>query len=69
MLYFKAGISSGHLELRPEQVEQIFQPIVEGVISLLAGQVNNIRGQGLPIAAILLVGGFGTFAACVSIDS
>jgi hypothetical protein len=54
-----AGLDSGFLVMSAEQVREIFEPVVEEVISLVEGQVQSIRHKGGSVCGIVLVGGFG----------
>lgn len=50
------GISRGRFALKASDLQKIFEPVVLEVIKLAKEQ---IAASGLPIRAILLVGGFG----------
>ncbi|KAF2873169.1 Hsp70 family protein-like protein [Massariosphaeria phaeospora] len=55
----EAGLDSGFLVMTADQVKDIFDPIVQEVISLVEGQVRTIRSKGGLVCGIVLVGGFG----------
>ncbi|KAI7470725.1 actin-like ATPase domain-containing protein [Hortaea werneckii] len=55
----KAGIEDGYLCVNSKDVSQIFKPIVQEIIELIEGQVNNVHGLGQKVNALILVGGFG----------
>ncbi|KAL1606690.1 hypothetical protein SLS60_004097 [Paraconiothyrium brasiliense] len=42
----EAGLESGFLVMSTEQVKEIFDPVVQEVISLVEGQVQTIRAKG-----------------------
>ncbi|RPB00669.1 hypothetical protein L873DRAFT_1827566 [Choiromyces venosus 120613-1] len=55
------GIRGGFLKLSRREVKEIFEPIVAQVLELISKQVIEVLKSGKgPIAAILLVGGFGS---------
>ncbi|EAT85318.2 hypothetical protein SNOG_07852 [Parastagonospora nodorum SN15] len=47
----EAGLDSGFLIMSAEQVKEIFDPVVEQVISLVEGQVESIRQKGGLVAS------------------
>ncbi|KAF1989034.1 putative hsp70 family protein [Aulographum hederae CBS 113979] len=53
------GLDSGFLVMSHEEVREIFEPVVKGVIDLVDGQVQQIRERGKSVTGIVLVGGFG----------
>ncbi|KAF2281477.1 Hsp70 family protein-like protein [Westerdykella ornata] len=55
----EAGLDSGFLIMSAEQVQEIFDPVVQEVINLVEGQVQSIRAKGGLVCGIVLVGGFG----------
>ncbi|KAF1978029.1 actin-like ATPase domain-containing protein [Bimuria novae-zelandiae CBS 107.79] len=55
----EAGLDSGFLVMSAEQVKEIFDPVVQEVVSLVEGQVQSIRAKGGLVCGIVLVGGFG----------
>lgn len=55
----EAGLDSGFLVMTTDQVKEIFDPVVQEVVSLVEGQVQNIRAKGGLVCGIVLVGGFG----------
>jgi len=54
-----AGIEESCLILTTNQMKEIFDPVVDDVITLIEGQVARVRDQGGNVKAILCVGGFG----------
>jgi molecular chaperone DnaK (HSP70) len=50
------GISRGRFALKASDVRTIFEPVVQEVIKLVKDQIS---ASGVPITAVLLVGGFG----------
>lgn len=57
-----AGIEDCFLILTSDQVKQIFDPIVQEVITLVEHQVQILRAAEEKVTAILCVGGFGQSA-------
>jgi actin-like ATPase involved in cell morphogenesis len=55
----EAGLESGFMLLRNNQIKSILDPVIKEVISLVEGQVETIRAKAGHVAAIVLVGGFG----------
>ncbi|KAI9707855.1 MAG: hypothetical protein M1820_004461 [Bogoriella megaspora] len=55
----EAGLDSGFLVMTPEQVQDIFEPVIKEVVELVEGQVEGIRKKGGAVKGIVLVGGFG----------
>ncbi|PCH00435.1 Heat shock protein 70 family [Penicillium occitanis (nom. inval.)] len=53
-------LEGGYLQLSKSQIQGVFDPVVQDVLSLVHTQVRRIRVAGLPLQAILLVGGFGS---------
>ncbi|MCJ1230796.1 hypothetical protein MMC12_007470 [Toensbergia leucococca] len=53
------GIRRGRLRLTGTEVRQIFEPVVQQVITLVLGQIQATQS---PVKAVLLVGGFGQSA-------
>lgn len=56
------GLESGYLGLAVAQMKDVFEPIVQDVLEVRDGQVQNLQKQE-SVSAILLVGGFGTYFA------
>jgi len=54
-----AGIQAGHLTLTHAQVEKIFEPVVDQILSLLQNQINAVHAKNVSVSSIILVGGFG----------
>ncbi|KAF8544623.1 hypothetical protein BDD12DRAFT_723315 [Trichophaea hybrida] len=54
------NVDAGFHYMQSEQVKKIFDPIVDYIVELVKEQVLNVRKQGENVAAILLVGGFGS---------
>lgn len=52
----KLGIRKNNMSLSGTAVRVIFEPVVEGVLELVTGQINAAKR---PIKTIVLVGGFG----------
>ncbi|KAF8242419.1 actin-like ATPase domain-containing protein [Wilcoxina mikolae CBS 423.85] len=46
--------------IQPNEVQKIFDPIVDCIIKLVKQQVDEVKQKGEKVAAILLVGGFGS---------
>ncbi|KAF8542987.1 hypothetical protein BDD12DRAFT_727596 [Trichophaea hybrida] len=46
--------------IQPNEVQKIFDPIVDRIIKLVEQQVADVKRKGENVAAILLVGGFGS---------
>jgi len=57
-----AGIEDGCFILTADQVQQIFEPVVHGIIHLVSQQVQALRDFDERVSAILCVGGFGQSA-------
>jgi molecular chaperone DnaK (HSP70) len=55
----EAGIDSGFMVMKAEQIKEIFEPVVKKVCDLVQGQVDGIREKGGIVSGIILVGGFG----------
>lgn len=55
----EAGLESGFMLLKSEQIKTILDPVIKEVINLVEGQVETIRAKAGHVAAIVLVGGFG----------
>ncbi|KAK6357987.1 hypothetical protein TWF730_007341 [Orbilia blumenaviensis] len=53
------GISENELEFTAEELEELFEPVVQQVISLVNDQVKSVQNSGKGVSAIFLVGGFG----------
>ena len=49
-------VRRGRLRLNKTDIEAIFKPVVDEVVSLVMGQITATQA---PIKAVLLVGGFG----------
>jgi hypothetical protein len=45
--------------MSPEQIKDIFDPVVKEVCDLVQGQVDSLRAKGGVVSGIILVGGFG----------
>ncbi|KAL7267654.1 hypothetical protein RUND412_009750 [Rhizina undulata] len=56
----KVGLAGGWLSLTREAVRNIFDPVVDRIVALVDGQINEVKTKGQNVAAILLVGGFGS---------
>lgn len=55
----EAGLDSGFLVMTPDQVKEIFEPVVKEVCDLVQGQTDTLRAKGGIVSGIILVGGFG----------
>ncbi|KAK5744403.1 hypothetical protein LTR17_002113 [Elasticomyces elasticus] len=55
----KAGVEGGFLIMDTADVDNIFRPIVANIISLVEGQILQVRSSGAEVNGLLLVGGFG----------
>jgi len=55
-----AGLEDGFLSMTTQQVREIFDPVVNGVVALLEGQVSAITARDQRVSGIILVGGFGS---------
>lgn len=55
----EAGLDSGFMVMSPEQIKDIFDPVVKEVCDLVQGQVDSLRAKGGVVSGIILVGGFG----------
>lgn len=55
----EAGLESGFLVLRCDQIKSIIDPVISEVVQLVQGQVDCIRDKGGLVSGIVLVGGFG----------
>ncbi|KAK1830791.1 hypothetical protein QBC39DRAFT_103826 [Podospora conica] len=55
----EAGLDSGFMVMSPEQIKDIFDPVVKEVCDLVQGQVDSLRAKGGIVSGIILVGGFG----------
>ncbi|KAB8342848.1 hypothetical protein FH972_022446 [Carpinus fangiana] len=53
------GLDSGFLTMTPQQVKDIFAPVVAQVVTLVQEQVDSIRSKDGTVSSIILVGGFG----------
>ena len=53
------GVRRGRLTVSGAEVQSIFEPVVQEVISLVLGQINATKS---PVRAVLMVGGFGQSA-------
>ena len=54
-----AGIESGFLELTSNEVQDVFRPIIADVITLVEGQVSQLKALDKSVNGLILVGGFG----------
>ncbi|KAF8247382.1 hypothetical protein K440DRAFT_661489 [Wilcoxina mikolae CBS 423.85] len=54
------NVEAGFHYMQSEQVKKIFDPIVDYIVELVKEQVLNVQKKGENVAAILLVGGFGS---------
>ncbi|KAK5737794.1 hypothetical protein LTR17_006442 [Elasticomyces elasticus] len=54
-----AGIEGGFLVMDSTDVGMLFRPIIDDIISLVEGQIAQLRGAGLEVDGLVLVGGFG----------
>lgn len=55
----RLDVRRGRLRITDDEVQKIFDPVTEEVISLVKGQ---IKATHKPVKAVLLVGGFGQSA-------
>ncbi|KAK6518323.1 hypothetical protein TWF506_005483 [Arthrobotrys conoides] len=53
------GIYDNELEFTVEELQELFDPVVEKIIRLVEDQIHCIHNAGQPVSAIFLVGGFG----------
>ncbi|KAL7275475.1 hypothetical protein RUND412_001582 [Rhizina undulata] len=54
------GIDCGFMSVTREEVQAIFEPIIQEVIRLVDGQITAVSSKGKTVTSILLVGGFGS---------
>ncbi|RPB20356.1 actin-like ATPase domain-containing protein [Terfezia boudieri ATCC MYA-4762] len=54
------GIDCGFMSVTREEVQGIFEPIIQEVIKLVDGQIQAVQNKGKQVTSILLVGGFGS---------
>lgn len=54
------GIDCGFMSVTREEVQGIFEPIIQEVIKLVDGQIAAVMAKGKTVSSILLVGGFGS---------
>ncbi|RPB01606.1 actin-like ATPase domain-containing protein [Choiromyces venosus 120613-1] len=55
----EAGIYGGEFQLTREEMRQLFDPIVDQIMTLINGQIQSISREGYRVNSVLLVGGFG----------
>ena len=53
------GVNRGKFILKGEEIETIFEPVLQEIIKLVSGQ---IKATGRIVKAVFLVGGFGESA-------
>ncbi|KAF8243757.1 actin-like ATPase domain-containing protein [Wilcoxina mikolae CBS 423.85] len=53
-------VESGHHMMQWSDVKKIFDPVVDRIIELVKGQMDDVKERGDKVAAVLLVGGFGS---------
>ncbi|CCX17466.1 Similar to hypothetical protein [Tuber melanosporum Mel28]; acc. no. XP_002840605 [Pyronema omphalodes CBS 100304] len=46
--------------MRSADIQEIFDPIVNRIVELIKKQIHNVQRKGERVAAIMLVGGFGS---------
>jgi len=56
----KKNLEDGFHTMEVEEVQKIFDPIVDCIVDLVKKQVRDVKEKGQRVAAILLVGGFGS---------
>lgn len=56
----KLRIEDGYHAMRKEDFQTIFDPVVNRIIALVKAQVKELHAKNKAVAAILLVGGFGS---------
>lgn len=54
------GIDCGFMTVTREEVQGIFEPVIEEVVRLVDGQITAVQSKGKRVKSILLVGGFGS---------
>lgn len=52
------SLVKGLLILTTEEMKSIFDPVIEQILNLVQGQVNELQQRGESLTALLLVGGF-----------
>ncbi|KAL7276607.1 hypothetical protein RUND412_000411 [Rhizina undulata] len=53
------GLEAGFLSLSRKDVKNIFDPVIDRIVALVAEQILKVRNKGANVSAVLLVGGFG----------
>ncbi|KAF8249243.1 actin-like ATPase domain-containing protein [Wilcoxina mikolae CBS 423.85] len=54
------NVEGGFYTMKSDVVKKIFDPVVEYIVRLVKQQVQDVHSKGDTVAAILLVGGFGS---------
>ena len=54
-----ANIENGQITITVQDMQQVFDPVVDEVIKLVQSQIQGIQGVQKGVKAVLLVGGFG----------